>query len=161
MKRLITTLYAILCFYIFLGIIGIIGFIKELYILFHNSILESNLDITEVIFSFLKLWVVAYLMYHFYRFSRVVNKLEEKSFFNKVNGISFKKTGRAIILFVILNLTLSTIHTAIIKSNESFTKLPEEFVANIVLLMMALFLLIISHLIQNGYQLKKENELTI
>jgi len=161
MKRLTTLLYIILCFYILSGVLVIIRILSELYALFDIYISESNLDLTEIIFSILKLGFIIYLTYHIYRFSRTVNRFNEKSFFNKENGTSFKRTGKAIVQFVIINLISSFIYAGIDKTDGDLSKLPEEFIANIVLLMMALFLLIISNLIQNGYQLKKENDLTI
>ncbi|PCE62809.1 hypothetical protein [Sediminicola luteus] len=155
MKNLTTILYIIIWLYIVSGLIKIYKTIKVLLDTFSGI---AVFDITEIAFHLFKIGLAIYLIYHFFLFSRTVNKFDEKSFFNLKNGLRFKSTGKAIVVFALLNFSASILYAVNVGSDLALKNLPEQVIPNFFLLMMALFLLIQSKVILSGNQQLKKHE---
>jgi len=161
MNKLVNALYFIICFYILCGSIGGINLTRDFYNSLGEGLSLENISYFNLSKTLIYFVLACYLTLHFYFFSKTVNKLNEDSFFKLENALSFKKIGQAITRFVLISFSVRIIFTAIEASDAELAQLPPKFVSYLFLMIIALFLLIIAHLIRNGHGLKKENDLTI
>ncbi len=161
MKKLVTFLYVLVNVWILFGIIRVLKLSSEILVKLYDFSFKMDSTLIELILATSDIIVIGYLLFNFYKFSKTVNKLDEKSFFQKTNGISFHKMGKAIITYVIIKTPIKLANSHFIGDKSIIDSLPNHIASSLSLLIMSLFLLIISHLIKKGFALKQENDLTI
>ena len=163
MKRLITFLYYLICVWIIGGIlksVDLIRFYDELN-LFRE--IQGKFYLLVIINS-IKLIITIFLTYRLFKFSLVLNNVTLDTFLSKKNGLSFNLTGKVLIYYGLTRLLLSWIEISpLLNAYKELIEInyKEVFQSIILLLITGLFLLIISKLIDKGFQFKQENDLTI
>lgn len=164
MTRLINILYALIFLWILRGLFRLFDYLSDFTELAHNTI-NSYFDISISVSNAI---LLSYILYKLIKFEKVLNEISKKPLFNKENGAAFFSIGMAFIYYSILKFILQLIqvfsnsrNTEEFSLNDSGQKFGEAIGSSFPLLTLALFLLIIANLMKDGYELKKENELTI
>lgn len=168
MKKLITILYAIIFIWILGSIFTLFDFISDLTQIMHGNF-ESYM---YVILTISNLILLIYILTRLWKFERVLNTFSSKTLFSKENGASFKSIGVAFVWYTILKFLIEFFEKVSGLDLQSKSNpydngydvgfiIGELIVERIPLLIFAMFLLIISKLMNEGYKLKHENDLTI
>ncbi|MGB5646619.1 DUF2975 domain-containing protein [Muriicola sp.] len=171
MKTLFKILYALSIVWILGAAIKFIEYLSVLARFAHDLVLFSdrdfNLNITLII-ALVNALLTIYILFHLFKFTKSIKQISANVLFSQENGKAFNAIGRAFIYYAILKFivgVVSSISNSI--ENEVFSSynfgriLGEQMAARLPLLMFSLFLLIISKLMKDGYELKNENDLTI
>ncbi|WP_339836362.1 DUF2975 domain-containing protein [uncultured Maribacter sp.] len=165
---LINFLYFIVLFSIFGLAISIIDktylFTKSLLTQFNTlSSFSKNYNVTILqLFSFTEILLMIYMLWLLFKVNKITYGDNSNLFFSKKNGKIFKLLGSGLIYYAIGFFLINIISSAMIKfgllgeynQNVTLSEL-------IYLVVIAIFILIISKIIKDGYELKKENDLTI
>jgi len=124
--------------------------------------------VSNSLVSLFKLMLFIYLLWLFLKFRKVVYQMRGDTIFFKKNQEMFYRIGRGTIYYSIgmflVQLVQKFLENSVTEKSVAYTlgyNLGESLGDRIPLLILALFLLIIAELISDGYQLKKENDLTI
>lgn len=170
-------LQSILNVLISIWIIGIfLKLLKEVGVLYkhiHSRIFDPNIisstSYSLILVSFAFICLLIYMLWHLRKFKKVVKKSKNTSLFNNSNHKAFHSVGMAFIYYTAARFIIRIVEFMLSNVDDSQQSIAYQFGRNIgegvsnhfPLLIVALFLLIIAELIKDGYQLKKENELTI
>ncbi|NND79813.1 MAG: DUF2975 domain-containing protein [Maribacter sp.] len=170
-------LQSILNVLIYVWIIGVfLKLLKEVGILYkhiHSRIFDSNIisssSFSMILVSMAFICLLIYMLWHLRNFKKVVKKSKNTSLFNNSNYKAFHSVGMAFIYYTVARFTIRIVEFMLSNVDEGQQSIAYQFGRNIgegvsnqfPLLIVALFLLIIAELIKDGYQLKKENDLTI
>ena len=169
MKTLFKILYALILVWILGAAIKLIEYLSVLtrfthdLVFFSDHNFESNLTL---IIALVNAALSSYILFHLFKFIKALKGISEKALFSKENGEAFFAIGKAFIYYSIFKFIVG-IASSISIENEVFNPynfgrmFGEQLGARLPLLIFALFVLIISKLMKDGYELKNENDLTI
>ena len=136
--------------------------------LFLNKTNEYPNVVTELFFRAIKLFLLLYILLKFIDFKSIIPNLKNKILFTTKNNRVFKQLGKALVIFSIVLFILKVVERIFKSPIEHkldavyiINIIIESFVKRMPLVIMGLFLLIIAKLINEGFELKEENELTI
>ena len=137
----------------------------------------SDFNILDIILLTINLILLMYMGWLLLKLRKTVHNPESKSLFSKENKSIFKKVGKGFIyysiaIFIIRVLELysentditnnPSAHDFVYSSNYSLGyHMGEAIGGRIPGLVIGIFILILADLIQDGYHLKEENDLTI
>ncbi|TDS12697.1 DUF2975 family protein [Maribacter caenipelagi] len=162
MKNLIFSLYLLICLWIIGGLTAIFRSCSEVYnmIFIHNT--NDNLTI-PICILLIKISINSIVTFYLFKFSRVINKLNLENFLSKKNGKSFRTIGRVFLYYSFIRLFINVIEISLGENYQKLTEYNGKGVIEgvVTLLITSLFLLIISKIIDQGYNFKQENDLTI
>lgn len=137
-----------------------------------STIMESA-DIVSnnwsLILTTLTILLLSYIFWLLLKFRKTIYSVKTESFFSKENSTIFQTVGKGLIyysigIFVIRVLEYSFEKVSVAGESVAYTlgkNIGSALGDRIPLLIIAFFILIIAKLIKDGYQLKKENDLTI
>jgi len=149
------------------------GKIAKLVLLKFNLMIHPNITVPEygnisILIFIIKTGLLIYLLTLSLKFRNMVYKTGTSSFFTEKNGQIFQTVGNGLIYYGVARVLINVIeHFFEFYSNKNPNlyniKFVEEvsFFNSIPIFLIAIFLLIIAHLIKDGYRLKNENDLTI
>ncbi|MEY8020635.1 DUF2975 domain-containing protein [Muriicola sp. SD30] len=171
MKTLFKVLYALCLVWILGAAIKFIEYLSVLARYTHDLVLFSDRDFDinlTLIIALVNAIITIYILFHLFNFAKSIKRIQANVFFSQENGKAFNTIGWAFIYYSILKFIIGVV-SGISNSieNEVFTSynfghiFGENLGARVPLLTFALFLLIISKLMKDGFELKIENDLTI
>ncbi len=151
-------------------LVKVVTLSKLIHLKFYS--LESSDTVNTYWSLFLTMLTVALLSYMFWlllKFRKTIYSIKAESFFSKQNSTIFKTVGKGLIyysigIFIIRVFENSFEKVSVIGQSVAYNmgkNVGAAIADRIPLLLIAFFILIIAKLIEDGYQLKKENDLTI
>jgi len=171
MKKLFKVLYALCLVWILGAAFKLIEYLSVLGRFAHDLVLFSdrNFDINlPLIIALVNAIITTYILFHLFNFTKSIKRIQANVLFSQENGKAFYAIGRAFIYYAILKFIIgvvggisNSIENEVFSSYNFGRILGEQIAARLPLLIFSLFLLIISKLMKDGYELKIENDLTI
>lgn len=174
-----SSLVNIILFTVFLSTFDVIinsiskGYFVVKYLLILSGILNSSFEgVIDFLFPtllFIDFLLSFYLLWLLLQFGKLFYSAKPSSFFSTKNGKIFEIIGKGMILYTALILPVRILLSSFEKNTEFGDLINYSLERNIIevinahypSLIIAVFILIISHLIRDGRLLKKENDLTI
>jgi hypothetical protein len=175
MKNLSIAFKFLINFLIFIVVIAVLGKagLSSKLLLNAFNLLESSPKIesstTSLILILSNLLLLSYVLWLLIKFRRVIYRLKTNSIFSEKNSRIFKTVGMGLIFYsigiFIIRVIENTLGEVIVLEESVAYNFGRNIGATlsdrIPLLVIAFFLLIVAQLINEGYQLKNENDLTI
>lgn len=162
MKGLLKFLYALVLIFLLSAILLLVKYSYEMITFPYR---ENALDLALILKTF-NIILLGYLTFYLLKFLKALShSISQNNLFSKNNGKAFHSIGIALVFYSVLKFIISSIEEFVkavqLESYSIGYILGDQIAARFPLLFLALFLLIISKLMIDGYELKKENELTI
>ncbi len=175
MKNLSITFKFLVNFLIFSIVIVILEKIASVSKLILNAfnLIQSSVEIetsnTSWLLIITNLFLLSYVLWLLIKFRRVIYSLETNSIFSEKNSGIFKTVGRGLIFYsigiFIIRVIENTLGEVVVVGESVAYNFGRNIGATlsdrIPLLVIAFFLLIVAQLINEGYHLTNENDLTI
>jgi hypothetical protein len=128
---------------------------NSLYTLNDNNIFYRLFPLTEIL---LKVYMLCIL----FNVNKIKCGTKSNLFFTKKNGKIFELLGSSLIYYSVGFISINMISSGMVKYGIlEEANLNVNLSELIYLIVIAIFMLIISKILKNGYELKKENDLTI
>tara|TARA_R110000737_G_scaffold44675_1_gene64913 strand:- start:45 stop:569 length:525 start_codon:yes stop_codon:yes gene_type:complete len=130
-----------------------------------TKIESSTISLTLILSNLL---LLSYVLWLIIKFRKVIYSLKTDSIFSEKNSRIFKTVGRGLIFYsigiFIIRVIENTLGDVVVGESVAYNfgrNIGATLSDRIPLLVIAFFLLIVAQLINEGYQLKNENDLTI